>query len=84
MPCHVDILFERLKQFDEVTILELLDITAEELLEKFKERVLERKDTLFGEIELLTPEDDELPEDWDKDYKDGFEEFSPFEEDDLE
>lgn len=72
MPNHVDILFERLKQFDEVTLLELLDITAEDILTRFKDRVISRKSQLYGEVELLTPEDEELEEDWDRDYDDGF------------
>jgi hypothetical protein len=69
MPTHVDLLIERLKQFDEVTLLELLDITAEELLERFLDKVDERKQQLFGEIEILNIEDEELD---DEDDFDGF------------
>ncbi len=69
MPTHVDLLIERLKQFDEVTLLELLDITAEELLERFRDKVDERKQQLFGEIEILNIEDEELD---DEDDFDGF------------
>lgn len=69
MPSHVDLLIERLKQFDEVTLLELLDITSEELLEKFRSRVMARKEQLFGEVEILNIEDEELD---DEDEFDGF------------
>lgn len=60
MPNSVDILFERLKSFDEVTLLELLDITAEELLERFRDRVIKRQKQLFGEIEIFNIDDEEL------------------------
>lgn len=83
MPNHVDILFERLKQFDEVTLLELLDITAEDILTRFKDRVISRKSQLYGEVELLTPEDEELEEDWDRDYDDGFQ-IEGVDDDDLD
>jgi len=69
MPETTDILFERLKQFDEITILELLDITTEELLDRFRERVLRRQDQLFGEVEIFNIDDEEL------DFEDDLEGF---------
>ena len=69
MPSHLDLLIERLKQFDEVTLLELLDITSEELLEKFRSKVMSRRDQLYGEVEILNIEDEELE---DEDQFDGF------------
>lgn len=60
MPETIDILFERLKQFDEVTLLELLDITSEDILKKFKDRVIKYKDQLYGEVEILNIDDVEL------------------------
>lgn len=60
MPETIDILFERLKQFDEVTLLELLDITSEDILKKFKDRVIKYKDQLYGEVEILNIDDAEL------------------------
>lgn len=79
MPKNLDILFERLKQFDEVTLLELLDITSEELLERFKDKVNLRRDHLFGEVELLVEDDEEELDEWDgyqiEEYVDDEEEF---------
>ncbi len=77
MPKNLDILFERLKQFDEVTLLELLDITSEELLERFKDKVNLRRDTLYGEVELLVEDDEEELDEWD-----GYQIEEPFEEED--
>lgn len=54
MPDHLDILFERLKKFDEVSLLELLDINSEELLERFRDVIIQRQDYLFGEVEELS------------------------------
>lgn len=60
MPETTDILFERLKNFDEISLLELLDITSEELLERFRDRVIKRQKQLFGEVEILNIDDEEL------------------------
>lgn len=62
MPFSLDILFERLKSYDEVTLLELLDITAEDILHKFRDRVIRKQEELYGEIEILDIEDEELEE----------------------
>jgi len=62
---HFDILMERLKLYDEVTILELLDLTTVDILEQFAERVWERRKYLQREVELLVVEDED---------SDGFEE----------
>jgi len=56
---HFDILYERLKLYDEVQILELLDLTTVDILEQFKERIWERRDYIEREIELLTEDQDE-------------------------
>lgn len=60
MPDSIDILFERLRQFDEVTLLELLDITSDELLDKFRRRVIEKAPQLYGEVEIFNIDDEEL------------------------
>jgi hypothetical protein len=73
MPNHIDILIERLKQFDEVLLLELLNITAEDILTRFPDRIISKRLELFGEVEIMNPEDPELEDGWDDDYKDGFE-----------
>lgn len=71
MPNSVDLLFERLKQFDEVSLVELLDITAEDLLERFRDKVIQRQDILYGEVELIMNEDHE-DEDMEIEEWDGF------------
>ena len=70
MPTQTDILLERLRQFDEVTLLEILDIHADEILDRFKDKILDRKDILFGEVELLNIDDEEI---YDEEFADGFE-----------
>lgn len=56
---HFDMLMERLKSYDEVTILELLNLTTNELLAKFAERVWERKEYIEREVEMLYEEQDD-------------------------
>jgi hypothetical protein len=58
---HLDLLTELLKKYDEVTILELLDISTEELLIMFKERVIAKRRFLEQELEAL-PEPPEAGE----------------------
>lgn len=77
MPSNLDLLFERLKKFDEVTLLELLDINAEELLERFKDKINQRKEILFGEVELFIEDDEEELDEWD-----GYQIETPFEDED--
>jgi len=45
------LLCERLKLVDEVTLLELLQINAEELVERFEDRIEELEDQLSDETE---------------------------------
>jgi hypothetical protein len=61
-----DILLERLKQYDEVQICELLDISSEELVDGFVTRIRERRSYITKELELLDP-DDGLADDFDED-----------------
>ena len=42
---------DRLKRFDEITLLELLDITSEELVEAFTDRIEDNYDRLVDEVE---------------------------------
>ena len=66
MPEHLDILIERLKGFDEVTILELLNINTEDLIERFKDRINSRREYLFGEVEEFPMSvDEEFEDEWD-------------------
>jgi hypothetical protein len=46
---------EQLTQLDEMTVLELLDITSEELVEFLTDQIIERQDVLR---EYLTDEED--------------------------
>jgi hypothetical protein len=56
---HIDILIERLKGFEETQLLELLDLTSEEIVDRFKDVIYNRRDYLFGEVEMLASEDEE-------------------------
>jgi len=60
---------ERLKGYDEVTILELLDITTAELLDKFSSRVWKLRSDLSREVEVIPVTDEE---DQAVDEHDGF------------
>lgn len=44
-------LCEKLKHLDEISILELLNISAEELVEKFQDEIEERYDNLIEQFE---------------------------------
>lgn len=74
---HLDILMERLKHYDEVTLLELLGIDAEDILERFKDRVLEKRHYLAREMEVLEETDEDLV-----DELDGFQIEDTYEEND--
>lgn len=44
-------LCEKLKQLDEISVLELLNISTEELIEKFQDEIEERYDNLTEQFE---------------------------------
>lgn len=44
-------LIEKLKHLDEVLLLELLDISSEELVDAFIERVYDRIEYIYKEVE---------------------------------
>ena len=48
---------EKLTQLDEITILETLEITSDDLIEKFVERIEQQQDTLEKEVDATTPWD---------------------------
>jgi len=50
---------EKLKQLDEVTLMETLEITSEDLVNKFADRIEEKQDILENDL------DDHIP--WDND-----------------
>ncbi len=65
---YLDILMERLRHYDEVQLLELLDISADDLLERFKDKVVSKHKYLAREMEVLEETDEDLV-----DELDGFE-----------
>lgn len=44
-------LCDKLKQLDEITLLEILNISSEEIIEKFQDAIEERYDTLTEQFE---------------------------------
>jgi hypothetical protein len=50
MPLTLTDVMSRLKQLDEITLLEVLDITAEELVERFIDKIEENYDNLEKEL----------------------------------
>ncbi len=53
----LDKLLESLLKLDEVRLIELLDINAEDILERFEDKVIERNAYLAKEVELMVEED---------------------------
>lgn len=50
MPLLLHEIKERLKELDEITLLELLDITSEDLVEMFGDVIEEKADRLEKEV----------------------------------
>ena len=50
-------IMERLKRLDEVTLLEVLEINSEELVERFTDKIEERADELESELEEFNEEE---------------------------
>ena len=50
MPLLLHEIKERLIELDEITLLELLNITSEDIVELFSERIEERADSLEKEV----------------------------------
>lgn len=68
-----DRLLEYLKQLDEVSLLELLDLTSEDLVRAFRKRIHERRQEIEKEVEIIPLGDEEVLEedyDTDGDYED--------------
>lgn len=57
-------LFERLKMMDEITVLELLDISSEDLVERFADVIQDRADLLEMALEEETDDDEGLDGDY--------------------
>lgn len=60
----LDMLKEYLRSLDEVLLCELLDISAEELVERFEDRIIKRRAYLAKEVELMGEVDDARAEDF--------------------
>ncbi len=52
-------LIEVLKTYDEVTLLELLDISSEDLVERFRDNIVSRQDYIKKEVEANDYEEDD-------------------------
>lgn len=50
MPLTLTDVMSRLKQLDEITLLEVLDISSEELIDRFIDKIEENYDTLEKEL----------------------------------
>ena len=50
---------DKLKQLDEVTLMEVLEITSEDLVERFVDRVEEKQETLEIDLDDSTPWDND-------------------------
>jgi predicted ribonuclease toxin of YeeF-YezG toxin-antitoxin module len=71
MTYPLDKLLAYLKTVDEVQILELLDLSTEDILTRFHDRVSSRRQYLEKELEVLYEEDVEgLMEEWDGERED--------------
>ncbi len=67
-----DILLERLKQYDEVLLCELLDISAEDLVDRFMDRIKSRRSFITKELELIDPADIEAEDLGEDEYEDEY------------
>jgi Asp-tRNA(Asn)/Glu-tRNA(Gln) amidotransferase A subunit family amidase len=50
---------DKLKQLDEVTLLETLEVTSEDLVERFLDRIEQQQDTLENDFDESTPWDND-------------------------
>ena len=50
---------DKLKQLDEVTLLETLEITSDDLVERFVDRIEQQQDTLENDFDESTPWDND-------------------------
>lgn len=57
-PLTLQELQERLKRLDELSLLELLDVTSEEIVEMFIDRIEDNFDDLMAEVDYDGEEED--------------------------
>lgn len=65
----IDKLLEYLRTVDEVQILELLDLSTDDILERFRDRVVSRRKYLEKEVEVIYDDDGEAFLDDPTDYE---------------
>jgi hypothetical protein len=68
MKTPLDIILERMRMYDPTEIIDLLNITSEELIDKFHEEIQNKEEFLMGEFEVFVITDDESQDenlDWD-------------------
>jgi hypothetical protein len=58
-PLTLQELKERLKRLDELSLLELLDVTSEEIVEMFVDRIDDNFDRLMAEVDYDGEEEDD-------------------------
>ena len=68
----LDLLINYLKQLDEVQLLELLDISSEDLIAAFRSKINTRRAILEKEVEMMPIGDDDVDE---EDYGDDGEPY---------
>lgn len=56
----IDKLINYLKTVDEVQILELLDLSTEDIISRFHDRIVERRSYLVKEVEIFDEAEAEL------------------------
>ena len=67
MSYPLDLLLEYLKQLDETQLCELLEVSSEDIIEAFRDRIIDKRKFLEQEIEVFsTVEDEDYSE---KDYE---------------
>jgi len=52
-------LMEKLKQIEEVTLMELLEISSDDLVDRFIDKIEEKFETLENEVDDTTPWDND-------------------------
>ena len=50
---------DKLKQLDEVTLMEVLEITSEDLVDRFVDRIEQKQETLEIDLDESTPWDND-------------------------
>jgi hypothetical protein len=50
---------DKLKQLDEVTLLEVLEVTSENLVDRFSDLIEQKQDTLENDFDETTPWDND-------------------------